>query len=260
MADFSSFFEIRGDQFIVKAPFMTVILPEVYFDQVLGGTVKGNIAELIGNKVNVLGIFYFRIYDKIPIDDDSKNNKSNYKTYFYKLPQNVVLCPSAISKSKDDAGEPLVVLEFGREDVFIDNLNILKDWRAVDRYFEMLLKGTIPRSLSYEDLPILLSNCEDMNGLDLNVAANIEEVMFAELSRDPNDIKKPFRMAIKENPTINMKSKKNINVTDLGKLTNTFAGLTGPNYKSGITAGITRQRTGEENVISPIELAIKDFS
>jgi hypothetical protein len=250
MANFEKIFELRDESFIVKVPYIKVYIPESY--------VMHDIAEVIGQDIDTIGLFYFDVFGEDPSKYEIEDPYKNPVRYFYKLPTYIRMCPSRIIVDERDEEKNLVnVLEFAQGDKFIHSINLAKDWKVVNKFVELLIKGFIPKAVRYDEIAALLRECCNINDVDLNIADTIAELLISELSRDPLDIKKPFRYAIKDNPSIDMRSKKSIKIDILGRLNNTFAAISSADPKQGITVSITRERNNEENIISPVEEAIK---
>jgi hypothetical protein len=128
----------------------------------------------------------------------------------------------------------------------------------VNKLLDMLLQGFIPKSVPYDQVISLFNDACTLNGMKLNVADTIMEVMIAELSRDANDIKKPFRYTLRDKPGVSMYASKRIKMLSLARLTNNFAAISSADPKQGITVSIGRERTGEPQAESAVEKAITD--
>jgi hypothetical protein len=249
---FSHIFDLRSDDaLIVKVPYVKVYIPETYVDH--------QIAEFIGQDINTFGLFYFDTYGENEKTFDEEDPFKKPIRYFMKMPTYVRMCPSNISQDRDENKLFVNVLEFTVGDVFIQTVNVIKDWKIVNKVIELLIKGFIPHELGYDEILTLINDCCEINDMNLGVADTVLEILIAELNRDPDNLNVPFRHALRDKKGVKMRDKKNINIDRLGRLNNTFAAVGSGDPKQGITVSITRERTGQKQKESAVEEALRDM-
>lgn len=243
-------FEITEDKrLIVKAPFVRVKIPQDFFNH--------KISELIADEVHTIGVFYIEVYGLDDKEFDIDNLKNPYKILF-KMPMQMILCPSNIIEERDSDKNLNTILEFQQRDTFIKSILFIKTFKTVSKIIDLLLKGFLPKEIGYNELLDFIENACLENGADLAVNNTILEVLISELCRDPNDLTKPFRMALKKNPNLKMTDKVFIKIDSLARMYNSFAAISSADPKQGITASINRTRYNEPQKPSVIEEALSD--
>jgi hypothetical protein len=247
---YKEIFSIVENRVYVKCPYIRILIPEKYLDKKL--------LIIEGNEIDILGIFYFNVYgldkDKFNIEDPYKYQKK----FFLKVPSYIRMKPNNLIEERDAEKGKTLIFEFNCNDIFINSLNVKKDWKVVNSIMHMLIDGFLPDSINYDDIINLLNDACTTNGMDLKIVDVITEVLIAELNRDPTNIKNAFRFAIKNNPKISMNSSKKIRAIDLAKYMSNFAAISSGDAKTGITLSINRQHRNEPEQESSIEKAIKN--
>jgi len=248
--EYKKFFNIVDNKVIVKVPYMKVYLPEDYFQH--------SIAEIIGEEIVTFGLFYFDIYGADSKKFDEENPFKHPERYLYKLPTEIIICPSDIKHERGEDKRLTCVAEFVEGDIFIKSIGIKKDWKIVNKVLELLIQGFLPKELAYDEVVDFMNKSCEMNSTSLNIADTILETMVAALYRDRNDNTKPFRLVIRDNPSVKMTAGKFIKMETLARNTNSFAGLSSGDPKQAITIAISRERNKEGQKPSAIEEALRD--
>ena len=249
---FKHIFEEQSDSsIIVKVPMIRVYLPIDYFEH--------HISEIVGSDVETLCVFNFDTFGE-NVKEYTEPSTLKSKRYLFKLPVNVHMSPTTITQERDPESLRLMnILEFYEGDTFIKTTNVTKDWKVVNKILELLIRGFMPKELRYDEILDFMNNSMSINDTSLNVVDTILEIMIAELTRDPIDVKKPFRIRLHERPNTDIRNKQFIKVEELGRLNNTFAAISSGDPKQGITRSVTRYRKGEKQKESSIEKAITDM-
>lgn len=243
-------FKLTEDKrLIVKAPFVRVYMKEDFFNH--------KIAELIGNEITTIGIFYMDIFG-LDDDDFDISEPKNGKRVLLKMPMDMILCPSNIDEMRDENKDLVKILEFQEGDTFIKTTLFLKSWKTASKLVDLMLKGFLPKELGYDEIVPFFLKCCELNDFNSQIADTILEILVAELCRDPSDLAKPFRMAIAKNPNIKMTDKQFVKIDNLGRLYNTFAAISSGDTKQGITTSINRKRYNKDQKESVIEEALSD--
>ncbi|MGL4949659.1 MAG: hypothetical protein ACRC5M_04695 [Anaeroplasmataceae bacterium] len=243
-------FTITSDnRVVVKAPFVRVYIPEDFFNR--------KISEMIGSDISTIGIFYIDVYG-IGDKGFDIDNLPKPKRILFKMPMQMTLCPSNITEMRDDEKNLVSILEFLEGDTFIKSVLFVRSWKTVSKTIDLLLKGFIPKELGYDQILTFIDECCVENKTNTQIADTILEILIAELSRDPNDLIRPFRLAVRDNPKIKMTEKQFVKIDNLGRMYNTFAAISSGDPKQGITTSINRKRYKEEQKSSTIEDALSD--
>lgn len=243
-------FDVTDDKrVIVKAPFIRVKIPEDFFNH--------KIAELVGSEVHTIGVFHIEVYGLDDKEFDIDNLK-NPHIILFKMPMQMILCPSNIDEMRDEDKNLVTVLEFQERDTFIKSALFVRTWKTVSKVIDLLLKGFLPKELGYDQIMDFIDQCCIENKTNTQVANTITEILIAELCRDPNDLTKPFRIALKNNPNLKMTDKKFVKIDSLARMYNSFAAISSADPKQGITASINRTRYNEPQKASAIEEALSD--
>lgn len=244
-------FEITKDnRFVVKVPYIRVYIPSDFFEH--------GIAEIVGSDVNTFGIFKFDVYGLDSKKFDESNPFVNPTRMFFEMPMVVKMCPSSITQERNSDKELITVFEFVQGDAFLSSLDFIQTWKNISKLLDLLLKGFLPKEIDYDKVIPFLNECQKLNKANYAVADTIEEIMVAELYRDPNNLSRAFRFAIRDDPNIKMNQAVTAKMEALGRMYNTFAAISSGDPKQGITMSIIRERYGEPQKESSIELALRD--
>ena len=241
---FNECFKIDKDKVILKKPYMKVLFPEIFINY--------KIVEIIGNKVELFGFFDMKIWNTYDYE-----NKEPDISAFYLFPSKILTTPSDIRIEKDlESKTGLIILEYIEGDVFINSTILEKNSSESKIFLNILFYGFMPDIIPYNRIVEMWNTCNEMNGVDLNVNNSIIELIVAELSRNPKDASEEFRKLLNRNPNIDQRSRKMANLTQLPRLSSSFAAVTSAYAVDGITESINRKRSGTTNKSSPIEDAI----
>lgn len=241
--DIHEIFELTADKrVILKKPYAEVHIPEDY--------VEHGIASIIGEEVETFGLFDVYVWET---EDKTKNNPVKVSLTFSSKIRTV---PSRIDRKKvGEEGE--YILEYVQGDLFIKSTQIAKSGDVSRAFIDILFKGYIPDSLSYDDMHDFWNQCNNINGINLNVSDVVTEMILATFARDPHHMEIPFRIALSDKRKgYNGFSRKMVRVTDIPRFNSTFASLSSGDPKQGITTSINRHRSGAGDNPSPIEDAI----
>jgi hypothetical protein len=250
MNEYKHIFEIVEDKVKVKLPFIHVRIPGDYLTH--------NIAEIDGQDLRTMGIFYFDVYGEKEKEYDEEDPFKKPNRYFLSLPTFIKMEPSRIFTERDEEKRTVHIFEFGYGDNFLSSTKIKKDWKIVSKMIEILIQGFLPQSIKYENIYKLIKECCYLNDVNLNVADTILEILISELNRDPDNIRTAFRFLINENPSIDTRIAKHVKIDTLGRISNTFAALSSADPKQGLTVSINREKNGEKQIPSTIEEALRN--
>lgn len=250
MNEFKHLFDIVEDRVIVKVPYIRVRIPADYLTR--------GIAEVDGKDLKTVGIFYFDVYGEKSSEYDDEDPFKKPNRYFLKLPTYIKMEPSRFFQTRDEEKRTLHIFEFAYGDNFLSTIKVKQDWKVVSKMIDILIQGFLPKSVKYNDIYQMIKQCTYINNISLNVADTILEILIAELNRNPDNIRQPFRILINNKPDFDTRESKRVKIDMLGRLNNTFAALSSADPKQGVTVSINRERYDEKQVPSSIERAMRD--
>jgi hypothetical protein len=207
---------------------------EVFFND----NTKEPIARIEGEYVSMLGICNWCIVD-------SNGKRSEFKPFCFPT---VILCkPNSIEKvkefkiNKDSDSSDYRILHFKKGDEVISQTRVPELIENAELFYKLyILTGKLPNTIDYDKLWELFIENLELTGNSYGMMAQLFGIITAELSRDPKDIRRPFRLTNMNS----MNNYKSINVKML------------PNYISPYTALISENF--DESVMSAIMLSDKD--
>lgn len=226
------YFELtKENSFIVKeSKYVEIRIPDKMFDD--------KIAKLFGDKIEVFGFLDIYAWDEYKDDLEIKKAiKINFR-----LPNMIITKPNRIHHDSKN-GE--YVLEYKGGSEFITSTKLAQKDSIVVDFFKLILNGKMPDDIPYDQIPIYLEDCAKMNKFNMKVNSLFIDLIIAVVSRDPDNISRQFREAIKDNPRISMHSRKLINMDLIPSLISQFSAITSGNPKYGITSSIGAVKSGE---------------
>lgn len=239
------FFTVTSDKVMIVKPskYVEVRIHDDYFEN--------GVSTVIGDCVET-----FAFLDIFAWDEYSENLKDSDATKIaLRMPMVVNTKPTRI---EHDSKKSLTILEYHGGDAFIVSTLIPKNSSVVIKYIKLILSGKIPDDIPYNEIVNYLENCCDINGVDMKVNSIFLDLIVMVVSRDPSNLTRQFREALKDNHKISMLSRKLVNMDVIPSLSSQFSAITSGNPKYGITSSIGAVRSGDMVVVeSDIENAIK---
>lgn len=232
----------QDKQFLLKKPYAEVHIPEDYIEH--------GIATIIGEEIEMFGLFDILVWNSEDIEKEKPVKVA------FTFPSKIRSVPSRIDRRKvGDEGE--YIFEYHQDDVFIKSTQVAQSSDVARAFIDILFKGYVPDSLSYDTIHDFWKKCNDINSVNLNVSDVVLETILSVFARDPHQLEIPFRIALNDQRKgYNGFSRRMVRVTDIPRFNSTFASLSSGDPKQGITASINRHRSGGEDNPSPIEDAI----
>lgn len=240
------FFKEDKDSLLVDVNYLEVYIPKDYFDD-------NKIAAIIGNTLSTFGIFYIGVFNS---ENDSFESG---KIYNINIPSTVVLTFTDSyyikRKLKNNIDEKdYLVLTYKKNDMFIENLNVIKDGDNVDKFVKMLFGGKVPEDVPYSKVLELFKEISSLNGMSFGSSV-ISEFVLSELYRSKSDISKPLRLTPGGNYGEN--DYKAVNIKTIPSLNSTFTAISFEDINQSIISSIKKTRENEDEIESPIEKVIK---
>jgi len=236
----NNFFKRSNKELLVNCTELKVYIPNSYF--------INEIAELVGSKVDTIGIFYFSIHGT-ENEDISKG-----VLHYLKLPSVITLAPKFMTKQrlkiKDNPEEIYSVLHFSMGDVFLESVEIIQSTLNTISFINLLHSGKLPTSIKYHEIIELYRENLTLNDVNLKVPSLVLEAIISELCRSKTNQNLPHRRDLERDFEF-------YPIKMLPHLNSTFASLSFEDPKKGLTLSIKRKRDGREQNISPVEKVIK---
>jgi hypothetical protein len=232
-------FKKNGNVLKVNCKNLRVYIPNSYFEN--------EIAEYVGNNIEVIGIFYFSIHSS------ESEEFSKGRIHSLKLPSIITLYSEKISKVKlifNNEEEIYTVLNFNNGDIFLNNTNIIKTPKNTLNFINLLHYGKLPKNIKYEEIISIYRDNLRLNEVNLKVPSLILESIISELCRDKNDRNLPFRLG-KSNEFLYAPIKM------LPHLNSSFSSISFEDPNKGLALSIKRTKDNKQQAISPIEQVIK---
>lgn len=240
-------FQEKGNTVIFIGNYMEVYIPKNYF--------TSNIATFIADKVEIFGIFLFKIFK----DEETKSGGS---LHTYSLPTNFMTIPSnnyvSTLKLKDNIREDTyVVLQYRKGDIFIENEELLANSENVQKFIKLSHAGKIPNFIPYNKVLKLEYDNFLINDQLFEIPGVVFEVCQSEINRDINDISQPFRFKAGKKDDVDMNAYQPISIKNIPTFSSTFTAITFEDIDAALITSVNKTRYGKGEAESPIEKTIK---
>lgn len=238
----------QGNSVVFEGDVLDIYIPSKSFDR--------KQAKYNGEYISTMGMFVFEIKTFSHIEKGMSGR-------FHRL-----TIPNSIDFQYTDSykfkgkiekypNDEYVVFRLEKGDKFIANVFIQQVSSAVVDFIKALHGGSIPKSISYDEILGLYHNVLELNNVGLNAPSLVYELTIAEVCRSKKDQGNPFRVDVNKKPDMSRYDYVNINLNRLPMLNSTFAGLTFENMNDAIIKSLDRTETGGEEKASPIERTIR---
>lgn len=251
----ASYIKVDGTQVIFTGKYMEVYIPSFYFEK--------DLTRIIGNLVNTIGVFTFRVFntdEMIKIDKIRNSTKLNT----FNFPGVIDLIPTSqftktlelLDDLDEEDSNKQVILQFFENDILIENTTVIKRTGDMIKFMNLINGGKLPNTIAYNKILDLMINASSVSGVELGVTAATIELMLSELCRDPKNINKAFRFKANLANT-NMNDYKMNNIRKIAALNSTFTAVTFEDFNTALTYSMNKVIDKEEETISPVEEVIK---
>ena len=185
----------KDGKIIVNVDLMRAYIPLSLFDdeRVSMDIVHSAVASTFGDGFKVVGVFNIRYANG---DDAAKKiDSAPLRTFMY--PNLIETYPSnaydeKISFNGDEEPEGYRVFEYNRGDIMMD-AKIKKDIDNCTKFLDLINKGKIPNTVSYEDVYTAWVKNVEINEFDPKVTYMALQYIIASLYKCKSDINKQFR-------------------------------------------------------------------
>ncbi len=231
----ASFFKTVGDKVIFSGDGELIYyVPEKYFD------IKA--AEVIGEKIYVMGMFTYAVFDK-------SGKKLMVKPF--NAPTMIECIPSSVTKEADyhlegtKESKAYRLLHFKNGDELICSKKIPVDIACLEKFVDIFKGGNLPENIPYNKIQDYVIKNAELCRFDYKVSTQIIGMVISEIYRYDKDLDKPFRLA----NTDDMLAYKAIHVEKVPKYTSAFTAITSDNADEAIAASMTTKGKAD----SPLE-------
>jgi len=243
------FFKEIDSQIIVNAHKIEVFIPSHYFDS---GDENKELAYMYGTKAETLGIFYFKVYN-------TKDSKG--ELYLLNIPMTINIDIYEYEEDielnlEGNVTEKYFIFKYEKDDIFINQLEIIVDSGAIEKFLRLLTQAKLPKTIQYDEILETFINAMETSGITLNLQGTIFEIVIAELCRDIKNPNMPFRfIAGKKN--YKETDYQMFSITDIPKYSSAFTGIIFERIKDSLVTGINNTRLKRDEKESPLEKTIK---
>lgn len=201
---------------------------------------EDNISVIFGDSVVTFGFLDIYVWEtNNPIVIGNKKTK-----ILLRLPNIITTSPTRIvTDSENDE----YILEYYEEDKIIVTTKVPKQTSVVTKYFNLVMKGKLPDDIPYDEISKYFEECARINNFNMKVNSLFVDIIVATVCRDPDNVSRQFREAIKDNPRISLTKRKLMNMELIPAITSQFGAISSGNPRYGITSSIGAVRTGDMN-------------
>ena len=209
-------------------------VPEKYFNM--------KAAEIIGERVNVMGIFTYALFDK---------SGKCVLTKPFNAPTMIECIPNSISKESNyhlkGTKEPTAyrLLHFKKDDELICSTKVPVSFDVLEKFIKIFNGGNLPDNIPYDKIQDYILKNADLCKFDYKVSSQVIGMVISEIYRSEKDLSKPFRLS----GSNDMLAYKAIHISKVPRYTSPFTAVTADNADEAIASAISTPGTGS----SPLE-------
>ena len=239
----SKFLRYDKDNIIFTGEKLEMYIPTDWFDN--------GMAEMVGNRVSVLGLLHIRCYDI--------KGKMIFQNIM-NLPSTIIIRPKTIENRTEDIGYDMglnkyTICVFYKNDIVMSRY-IQKDSDNVQDFLNMIMRAKIS-GIPYSTLLDVWKRNLEINAVDLGVPNSIMELILSEIYRSADDLVDNYATVKNKNPNLSETSYIPANERQLCAKNSTFAALSFEDIDSMITYSLNMTKSNQEQKISPIEKVIR---
>lgn len=238
-----------GEHIVLNVPYAEVYIPyDVYDDS----PDKGGrpVAYAYGEGVRTIGLFNIRFYD----DEDADRNSTKLRTLNY--PNTITMMPSdkevvtmQLDPTMDE--DKYVVFKFYKGDIIMAT-KIQQSSKNCEDFMNQLIKGKLPKGLSYTDLYFAWVKNFEINGVNPGVPAIILQMIISENCRTKDDPMVQFRKIV-GNPGVTLTDYIVHNMVDICSNSSVFNALTFERFADMLSTSINMTKKGVKQNTTPLE-------
>lgn len=242
----AGFFVNKDKKAIVNVDYMEAYIPIRLF--------KKGLNEVLGDRLNIFGIFNFKIGDK-------NGNIKGDRVYTYKFPTMMITQPNSIENRefeliKGTGVQKYKVLKYFKGDQLLCNTDVVASIDNVEKFVNLLIDGNLPNTMKYTDVLKAFLDNTMINKQNLGVSSLIFEVVISEIYRYKGDMSSPLRKYIGKGKCGEYDYEA-ANARTICANNGTFAALTFEDPNTMLITSMNKLRYGRKENPSPIEKIIR---
>lgn len=236
-----------GDHIVLNVPYAEAYIPASIF----GDADKGNpTAYEYGEGIRTVGLFNIRFYKS----DDSSRDASKLRTFNY--PNMITMFPSekeflTLKLSPDMDEDKYLVLKFFEGDIIMST-RIQQNSKNCEYFMNLLIKGKLPKGLSYVDLYLAWEKNFRINNVNPGVPAITLQTIISENCRAKGDPRTQFRKVV-DTPGTTLSDYKVHNMVDICSNSSVMNALTFERFKEMLTSSLNMSISNVKQNTTPLE-------
>ena len=243
-------FKKNGEYIVLDVPYAEAYIPS----DIIGDITKGgnHVAYEYGDGFRSIGLFNIRFYKSDMEDRES----TKLRTFNY--PNMITMYPTDLSKTETLRLEPDMpemkyrILKFYTGDIIMST-KIQKLSSNCESFMNMLIKGKLPKGISYIDLYFAWQKNFEINGINPGVPSIILQTIISENCRSKEDASVQFRKALNRSKTLNLTDYSVSNMVDICSNNSVMNALTFERFSDMLTYSLNMSKSGVKQNISPLE-------
>lgn len=238
---------LDGENIILAVPYAEVYIP---YDIMKSGDDGKPVAYKYGEGIRTVGLFNIRFYNS----DEDDRESSELRTFNY--PNVITMYPSDMEIAKlkladDMEMDKYYVLKFYKGDIIMKS-KIQQKSQNCEAFMDFLIKGKLPKGISYTDLYFAWLKNFKINKIDPGVPAVILQIIISENCRSKDDPLIQFRKVI-NNKGVSLYDYKVHNMVELCANSSVFNSLIFERFGEMLTSAINMTKEGVKQNTTPLE-------
>lgn len=239
-----SIFKENDGQICLNVPYCEFYIPMYYFDP------SNKFAQDFIDRISILGIFNVGVFDNGKLKEIKTFNLPTFIeiNVYQKEEREVVLTD----------GQPVkcLVCKYYKDNA-ICNSSIIEDSDNVSAYLNMIISGSLPKTIPYNKSLEIWRKCLELNNVGFGVSSTILELILSVVYRDKDNAEQKFCKKYGSDLSVSDFDYGLASIRQICQYASTFTALTYEDIDTMITTSINRQREGKEEAETPIEKIIK---
>lgn len=239
----------KDDNIVVNTEYAEAYIPY----SLVGDQEKGKpTAYLYGEGLRMVGLFNMRFF---PSEEESEN-RDKYTLRTFNYPNTITMFPSnmsveTLSLGSDMEPDKYLVLGFYKGDPIM-KARIQKSSKNCEEFLDFLIKGKLPKDLSYFALYFSWVKNFAINGSNPGVPAVTMQMIISENCRSKDDPMVQFRKVV-GNPGVSMTDYSVANMVDICSNASVMNSLIFERFGQSLTYALNMTKENVKQSISPLE-------
>ena len=231
----------NGSTIILDAPYMELYIPVDWL--------SNGLAVDAGTYIETLGLIYMKIFD---------SNEKILSQGILKMPTTINIYPDETERKTiklNDNEEKVLVCKFFKGSSITDS-KIKQSSDNAEKFLNILIRGSIPKIVPYDEILSLWNKNLSMNGVALGVPSFIKEIIIREVYRNSSKKEETFSVIAGQGKA-KMTDYATSNMREICAQNSTFAAITYEDMDSMLITSLNRSKLNKAQVESPLERIIK---